>query len=217
MKAKRPCVIFVADSNMASTFRGYFARDQWHLRLGCSWFDFNSSIGGDLLVDDRNDPGVYTRCHEILRSYQGSHHRVLVVLDCEWGGSPGQAKIVEHVTANLENSGWSEESVKVIAIEPELENWLWQDNPHVAEALRYKGQPTLRQWLAQAGLWPEGAAKPPRPKEAAEWVLKQTRHPRSSSIYEQLAARVSIHGCTDAAFLELHQTLKAWFPAEIAT
>lgn len=213
MMIKRPCAILVADSNMAATFRGYFKRDGWHLSLGCVPFDINTEVGGDLIVDEGgNDPGVYTKGHELLRPFQHSHQRALVVLDCEWEGSPGQAAIVEHVTARLVKSGWSAEAVKVIAIQPELENWLWQDKPQVAEALRYKGGKSLRQYLADNDWWPDGNAKPPRPKEATEWVLKQTRQPRSSAIYQKLAEHISIKGCTDDAFIEMHAALKAWFP-----
>ncbi|HPE70927.1 MAG TPA: hypothetical protein PK018_01980 [Candidatus Competibacter sp.] len=215
---KRPCVILVADSNMAAVFRGYFGRDQWHRSLGCALFEFDAEIGKDLLVDEGgNDPGVYSRAHELLRPYQRSHQRALVVLDCEWGGSPGQSKIVADITANLVASGWRKNAAKVIAIEPELENWIWQDNPRVAEALRYRGELALRELLAQRGWWPAGQAKPLRPKETAEWVLRQTRRPRSSAIYEELAGRISIKGCADAAFLELHATLQAWFPPETPT
>jgi hypothetical protein len=212
---KRPCVILVADSNMAAAFRGYLTRDKWHRSLGCAAFDFNPDVGGDLLVDEGgNDPGVYTRAHELLRPYLGTHERVLVALDCEWEGSPGRQAIVDGITGRLVGNGWDANAVRVIAIEPELENWLWQDNPLVAEALRYYSEPRLRTLLAQQGFWPEGDAKPLRPKEAAEWVLRQTRRPRSSAIYEELAGRISIKGCTDEAFAELHATLQGWFPAE---
>jgi phenylpyruvate tautomerase PptA (4-oxalocrotonate tautomerase family) len=212
---KRPCVILVADNNMAATFRGYFARDQWHRSLGCAPFDFNPDLGKDLLVDEGgNDPGVYNRSHELLRPYLKSHQHALVALDCEWEGSPGQKTIIEHITDQLVASGWKKDAVKVIAIEPELENWLWQNNPLVAEALRYRSQPDLRSLLEQQGFWPADVAKPPRPKETAEWVLRQTRRPRSSAIYEELAGRISVKGCTDTAFLELNDTLRAWFPAE---
>jgi hypothetical protein len=215
MMNKRPCVILVADSNMAATFRGYFTRDRWHLSLGCAPFEIDTSVGADLIVDEGgNDPGIYNQGHELLRPYQRSHQRALVVLDCEWTGSPGKADIEAHITARLMESGWEREAVKVIAIEPELENWLWQDNPHVSEALRYRGNQPLRQLLAAENLWPTDANKPPRPKEAAEWVLKRARQPRSSAIYQQLAERISIRGCTDAAFIEMHTTLRAWFPPE---
>lgn len=217
MMNKRPCVILVADSNMAATFRGYFKRDGWHLSLGCAKFEINTDVGADLLVDEGgNDPGVYTKSHELLRPYQNSHLRALVVLDCEWEGSPGKDAIVAHITANLVTSGWTEDAVKVIAIEPELENWLWQDKPQVADVLRYKGDKSLRQYLADNDLWPADAAKPPRPKETAEWVLRQTRQPRSSAIYQKLAEHISIKGCTDTAFIELHAVLQQWFRQEVA-
>jgi hypothetical protein len=217
MMNKRPCVILVADSNMAAAFRGYFKRDGWHLSLDCAPFDINTDVGADLLVDEGgNDPGVYTKGHELLRPYQNSHQRALVVLDCEWDGSPGKEVIVEHITARLVGSGWAEDAIKVIAIEPELENWLWQDKPQVADVLRYKGANSLRQHLADNGWWPDGLAKPPRPKEAAEWVLKQTKQPRSSAIYQKLAEHISIKGCTDMAFSEMHAAFLAWFPLEAA-
>lgn len=215
---KRPCVILVADSNMAAAFRGYLGRNQWHRSIGCTPFAFNPDVGGDLLVDEGgNDPGVYTRAHELLRPYLSTHARALVALDCDWEGSPGKQTIVDNITRRLVSNGWENEMVKVIAIEPELENWLWQDNPLVADALRYRGATNLRTLLAQQGLWPEADAKPPRPKEATEWVLRQTRRPRSSAIYEELAGRISIRGCTDEAFQELHTTLQGWFPTEVAT
>jgi hypothetical protein len=215
MTAKRPCVILVADSNMAATFRGFFKRNRWHLSLGCAPFDINPDIGADLIVDEGgNDPGVYTKGHELLRPYQRSHHRALVVLDCEWDGSPGKASIINDITERLVASGWQEDAIKIIAIEPELENWLWQDKPQVAEVLRYRNDLSLRQYLADQGWWPLDQSKPPRPKEAAEWVLRQTRQPRSSAIYEQLAEKISVNGCTDQAFAEMHAALKAWFPVE---
>lgn len=215
--AKRPCVILVADSNMAAAFRGYLTRDRWHLGLGCTAFDFEPQGGKDLIVDSAGkDPGVYTYAHELLRPYMNSHERALVALDCEWEGSPGREAIIQSITANLVSAGWNPECVKVIAIEPELENWLWQDNPHVAKVLRYRGEPSLRQHLAEKGLWPVGQAKPSRPKETAEWVLKIARHPRSSSIYEELAGCVSIKGCTDSAFLDLRDAFISWFPSEVA-
>jgi hypothetical protein len=215
---KRPCVILVADSNMAATFRGYFKRDGWHVSLGCAQFAINTDVGADMLVDEGgNDPGVYTKGHELLRPYQKSHLRALVILDCEWDGSPGKEAIIDHITTNLITSGWSESTVKVIAIEPELENWLWQDKPQVADVLRYRGDKPLRQYLADSGKWPMDSAKPPRPKETAEWVLKQTRQPRSSAIYQKLARHISIKGCTDASFAEMHTTFLTWFPLEVVS
>ena len=125
MMHKRPCVILVADSNMAAAFRGFFQREGWHLSLGCAPFEINTQVGADLIVDEGgNDPGVYTKGHELLRPYQSSHQHAIVVLDCEWDGSPGKAAIEAHITGQLVASGWAADAVKVIAIDPELENWL---------------------------------------------------------------------------------------------
>ena len=58
MISKRPCVILVADSNMAAAFRGYFQRDGWHFSLGCAPFEIDTGVVADLIVDEGgNDPG----------------------------------------------------------------------------------------------------------------------------------------------------------------
>jgi hypothetical protein len=203
---------------MAATFRGFFGRAQWHRALGCAAFEFDANDSdGDIVVGDgRNDPGLYHGGHEFLRPYQRGYERALVVLDCEWDGSPGKQAIERDLERKLVGSGWNADAVRVIAIEPELENWLWQDKPQVAAALGYDGEPGLRALLEQRGWWPSGAAKPPRPKEAVEWVLQQTRLPRSSSLYQALAYRISSKGCTDAAFLAMRAQFQAWFPVEAA-
>jgi len=210
--AKNACVMLVADINMAATFRGYFTRDGWHLSLGCARFEFDPSLGGDLLVAERRDPGVFTEAHTLLDTYRDTHHHALIVLDCEWDGAPPKAEIVRRITANMISKGWEEANIRVIAIDPELENWIWQDNVNVSTALRYTGELSLRNLLAQNQRWPLGHAKPTRPKEAVEWVLRQTKTPRSSAVYEKLASRVSVANCADEAFNELRDSLRAWFP-----
>jgi len=215
-KAKRACAILVADNNMAAAFRGYLTRDQWHRSLGCARFEFDPALGGDLLVAERRDPGVFTEAHALLDSYRDTHRHAIIALDCEWCGAPPKAEIVERIMANMVAKGWAAGDVQVIAIEPELENWIWQDNPNVAAALRYKSEPPLRQLLEQNQHWPAGQAKPTRPKETTEWVLRQTRTPRSSALYEALASRVSIKNCTDEAFQELRTALQTWFPNGVA-
>jgi hypothetical protein len=70
---------------------------------------------------------------------------------------------------------------------------------------------SLRGWLTQKGWLPEGAAKPAQPKTAVEEALRLARRPRSSSMYHELARRISTDRCVDAAFLKLRQTLVGWF------
>lgn len=212
--AKRACVILVADGNMAATFRGYLSRDQWYRSMGCAQFEFDPALGGDLLIAERRDPGVFTEAHALLDPYRNTHEHAIIALDCEWSGAPPKTEIVKRITANMVAKGWVADDVRVIAIDPELENWLWQDNPNVATALGYKAELPLRELLAKNHRWPQGQAKPTRPKEAVEWVLRQTSTPRSSARYESLATRVAIKHCTDEAFQELRAALQAWFKTE---
>jgi hypothetical protein len=94
-----------------------------------------------------------------------------------------------------------------------LENWVWQDSPHVCSALSFDDQfSVLRAKLENQGFWQPNEAKPDRPKEAVEWVLRQSRKGRSSAIYQQLAMRVTARGCTDQAFQTLRNALLRWFP-----
>ena len=101
-----------------------------------------------------------------------------------------------------------------VVIAPELENWIWQDSPHVCAHLGHDGSFTdLRQQLERKGFWRPGEAKPHRPKEAVEEVLRVNRIPRSSAIYRDLAGCIGTRGCTDRAFLSLRDAMRRWFPA----
>jgi hypothetical protein len=61
------------------------------------------------------------------------------------------------------------------------------------------------------GYTQQGEVKPKRPKEALEQALRLARKSRSSSIFRQLAQRVSVKRCTDPAFLKFKATLQRWF------
>ena len=81
--------------------------------------------------------------------------------------------------------------------------------------------PKLREWRGEANLGTllasgvlEGKVTPARPKEAFNEALRAARKPRSPSLYEQIAKKVSLRRCTDKAFLELKGILSQWFPRE---
>ena len=206
----RDCVFLLADKNMEGAFTGFFMRDGFHLSLGIQHFTFDRTM--DILVASGNDPDIYTRAHELLRSYRRTHRFAVVVLDNAWDGSPGVATIQHTIQENMRSSGWHRDRFEIIVIDPELEAWIWQDSPHVTSAFRFTQHPSLRQWLGEQGLWDAEAAKPADPKRAVEITLRTSRLPRSSAIYQQITSRISIQGCTDPAFHRLRDVLRRWFP-----
>ncbi|WP_293687782.1 hypothetical protein [Thiolapillus sp.] len=209
----RDCFFLLADKNMQAAFEGFLTRQRCHASLGCGAFEFDHRI--DILVAaGDNDPGLYTRGHELLRPFQSSHHQAVVVLDAEWDGSPGADAIRQHMTQQITASGWDNDRFRVIVIEPELENWIWQKSDHVARGLGFENHNELILDPDMADAWPEGCCKPIAPKEAMEHLLRKKRIPRSSSIYKDIASSVSIRHCEDAAFQMLLETLREWFPRE---
>lgn len=217
---KRDIVWLVADLECEATLRGFLERPQFHLSLGCGAFRF--SVRDDLLRDAQGkDPGVWKRAHELLRASRITHRYAVIILDNAWEGSPGPTQIEVDISQNMERSGWSSDHFAVIVIDPELEAWVWQDNPHVEEAFGHSRPPSLRDRLAtiphsesDQPLWPSGAPKPPDPKAAVESVLSMYRAGVASPVFNEITSKVSVAQCQDPAFQKLRAALQNWFPAD---
>lgn len=205
-------MFLVADKNMEGMLKGFFSRTAFHHAMGCGHFNFD--VHQDLVVaHGQNDPGLYTRANAFLQPYANSHRHAVVIVDAEWDGSPGKVEIEQRLCEHLTDAGWSGDRGCAVVIAPELENWVWQNSPHVCAALSFDGTfAALRTFLESQGFWRQGEAKPGRPKEAVEWMLRQSRKGRSSAIYQQLAMQVTARGCTDTAFQSLRDALIRWFP-----
>jgi len=152
----------------------------------------------------------------LLKVYQKTHDHALVVFDREGCGQEQltRKELEAHVEQALTEDGWPGNAA-VVVIDLELENWVWSISPHVSTALGWRDtDQDVRQWLLEKDfLDVVTQAKPARPKEAMEAVLRHVRKPRSSAIYRELAGKVSLTSCTDPAFLKFRQTLQGWFPA----
>lgn len=203
----RDVIFLVADGSMEQLLRGFLGRPEFHRSLGCGRFGFDPDR--DLIVATRRDPEVYGLAHELLRPYQATHVRAVVLLDNAWEGSPGAAAIHDRLSRRLDDS-W--EAYAVIVLDPELEAWFWQDNPQVAAALGCPAE--FRRILADSGHWPTGRAKPTDPKAALDHLRSRHRADRSKAVFNRLAGRISVKGCGDPAFLRLRDTLRDWFPEE---
>jgi hypothetical protein len=202
--SKREVFFLVADGGMAEVVKAFLGRDQFHRSLGCGRFDFDADE--DIRPAPTKDPGVYSTAHELLQPFEHSHRRAVVMVDADWDGTPGSTIIRERITQCLAGR-WQE--FVVIVIEPELEAWIMNDNQHVGDVLRC---PDYRKILADTGAWPEGVAKPARPKEALEYLRKHHRVRAFNADFGKLAGRMSVRQCQDPAFMQLREQLCAWFP-----
>ena len=107
------------------------------------------------------------------------------------------------------------ERARAIVLSPELEVWVWSNSPHVDDVAGWKNrQPSLLSWMIDQGWLEEGEVKPGRPKEAFQAALREARIPRSASLYQRIAEKVSLRGCEDRAFLKFKDLLKDWFPRD---
>jgi len=207
----RDVIFLIADLECEATLRGFFSRDQFHRSLSCGRFSFD--LKEDLLRDTvGKDPGVWKNAHQLLRTKRLTHERAMIILDNAWDGSPDVEAIERDISNNMIASGWPRDRFEVVVIDPELECWIWQDNSHVDEAFGHERPPSLRVRLREASLWPEDQSKPPDPKRAVEMTNSWYRFGAPSAVFNEIASRVSIRGCTDPAFLKMRGALQRWFP-----
>jgi len=206
IKGARDLVVLVADKNMEESLHGMFAR---YDALGIRPMDYV------IYVHPQHDPGCLRNSQDILRPFAQSYQYALVMLDREGcGSSDSRERLEQVVEARLSSNGW-ETRCAVIVLDPELEMWVWSTSTHVESVLGWADRlPPMRQWLRENGYLLDRSHKPVRPKETMEKVLRQTGKPRSSSIYRQLAERVSLQGHQDPAFQKLCEILRTWFPRE---
>lgn len=171
---------------------------------------------GDLLRYVGRDAGCYRDAVDLLRVPQRTHTRAMLLFDRHGSGARSDCRetIESHVETSLCRSGWSGESVCAIAIEPELESWVWASSPRVADVLGWgtDGE-QLRQFLNDQGLWGREALKPDDPKQAMKLALREKNKPFGARLFAELAARVGLGQCQDPAFEKFRRTLQQWFRA----
>jgi hypothetical protein len=199
---------------MAEMLRGFFGRDQFHTRLRCAPFVYET------IVAPTKDPGVYNAARELLRPFERTESHAVVLVDAAWEGSPGADAIRSRVEGQLEGA-WKNSAV--IVLDPELEVWFWRDHPELGRVLNLPKQHrtrSIRELLPAIGpaSWPSGQAKPTDPKEALQFLRKskQYRADSSNAVFKRVA-ELSTQGCTDPAFQRLATALRTWFPPEYAS
>lgn len=201
---KRDLLALVADNNTEHALRGLLGRPE----------AMNTRpVDAEIIVHPERDPGCLRKSRELLKPFVRRFRHALVMFDREGcGGSGASREDLEAEVAERLRADWAGRADCVV-FDPELEIWVWSDSPHVAAALGWEDRTSdLRAFLHGRGLLEPERIKPNRPKEAVEAALRRAWMPRSSVIYEDLAAKVSLRRCTDPAFAKLTDLLRVWFP-----
>lgn len=206
IETKRDIVVLAADKDIEATIKGIFNR---HESLGIRAIDFQ------IYGHPEKDSGCHLRCQDFLRGYVNKYHYALVIHDKDGCGIEHQTReyLEADIEARMRASGWGDRCLALV-IEPELEEWVWTDSPHVAVTFGWvNGYAEMKDWLESQGESFDVDGKPFKPKECMEAILRKTRTPRSSSLFLQLANTVSLRRCIDPTFNKLKLKLLEWFPA----
>jgi hypothetical protein len=194
--------VLTADKNMLHAVRGVLNRPQ---ALG------TSSILFDIRHHANGDGGVRTNGKDLLALQARVARHGLLLLDHEGSGSNESSADLEARLDEQLRPVWGSRA-KAIVIEPELDIWVWGADNALRDVFEWKEDVGIREWLVKKGFEFDAARKPLRPKEALEALMSHLRQPRSSSLYEVLATKLSLHRCTDRSFDRLRSTLSGWFP-----
>ena len=197
-------VVLVADGQMKFAVRGLLTRGR-SLQF--------RDISFDIWVHPAKDPGCLRRGHEFLRAFTRQYAHALVMHDRDGCGRDTESReaLELEIESHLAAAGWHDRAAAIV-IDPELEVWVWSDSPEVGTILGWTGrQPSLAEWLDRQGHCELGHGKPRNPKKAVDDALQLSGKRRSSSIFSQLAERVSVHRCIDPAFLKFKALLQQWF------
>ena len=170
------------------------------------------SIEFELVRHPYRDPGVRTNAAALLRPFVGRAEFCIAVMDLEGSGALDEHSATEEIEHQLADE-WGDFCAAVV-VSPELEAWVWASSPHVQRVLGWTGRLDLRQHLANEGKWALDEAKPPRPKETMQEVMRLTRKRRSPAIYGELASSVSLANCSDPGFLRFRSVLQEQFPPD---
>ncbi|NOX37045.1 MAG: hypothetical protein GXO78_05855 [Calditrichaeota bacterium] len=200
-------IVLVPDKNTEHTLKGLLSRHQSFNIVPLSYRrDY------DIFVHPERDPGVVRTSVNFLRAFQRQYEYAMVFFDFEGSGLEDQFldAIENNLKSDLERSGWKDR-VEVFGFYPELEIWAWVQSNEMARIIGWEDVDRIRLFLKENGYWQEPNNKPHRPKEAFEHLLYEKRIQRSSTIYEEIAQRVSFRNCSDRTFLKFKQTLNRWF------
>jgi hypothetical protein len=170
-----------------------------------------------LRIAGTRDADVYRKAHDHLRGMWRHYAHAVVVFDHE--GSGAETKPAEDLESELEarlrRNGWPENRAAAVAIDPELEAWVWGPLGELA-GLWDTAEDHLRRQLVAFDLDAQGKVR--QPKEALRAIhYRHTQRPVSGADLMRLArTRGNLAECRDRAFCKLLRVLREWFPVEVS-
>lgn len=206
---KRDLFVVVADLDAENTLKTLLVKRQRALGIR---LEFDPTQ--DLLRYSGRDAGCLKDAVNLLRTPQQSHLHAVLCFDRHGSGSDqkDRSAIESEIENRLCKNGWQHENMTVIAIDPELEAWVWSDSEEVANIIGWSGDMRdLKAYLKKEGLWQSTAAKPIDPKRAFELTLRVAGTPRLATLFGELATKVGLRRCQDPSFQKLCDKLRQWF------
>lgn len=172
-------------------------------------------ISYDIFIHPYRDPGIVKDAHNFLRAQINMYKYAIVCLDFNGSGFENLSieELEFEISSNLNKKGWQARS-EVIVFDPECEEWFWVQSNSMAEILGWKNYIELKKELYNQKFLKKDAIKPDNPKDAFEYLLRLKKIPRSSSIYERIAEKVSLKNCQSKSLAKFQNTLKSWFPKD---
>ncbi|MCB9236096.1 MAG: hypothetical protein H6581_30895 [Bacteroidia bacterium] len=190
-------IFLVADQDIKSILEGILQRfpQVW----GIPQFQY------EIYKHQNRDSGCVNTGVDFLRPFCKIFDYSFIVFDREGSGKESQTsiEIESNIEAGLSANGWNSRGF-AIAIDPEVENWVWADSKNIFDTIGWGGQQeNLLAGLEDAGFKFLPNGKPERPKEALVWALKIKKKVFNAAIHKEIGQSASFLRCTDPAFLKL--------------
>ena len=195
-------VLLVADKDAHFALKGALERPT-ALGIRPITFEFRVHVG--------HDGGVRTTGPEVLAMEHRRFSHALLAMDFEGCGSNRDATTLEAQLDARLFATWQDRA-KALVIEPEVDVWMWGSDNAIREVVGWPLDGSIREWLFSEGFQFQSNDKPMSPKDALHAVWRKANQQRSSALYQEIASRISLRKCTDAAFQRLRQQLVVWFP-----
>lgn len=200
--------VLVADADQKAAIEGLLATRAIPLGIRPCHFEVRKH--------PERDPGCVASGVQLLALARSQAEHGLLIFDHEGCGKESETaeELERRLDTELAKSGWDDRA-RAVVIDPETEIWIWSDSPHVAATFGWKSEKgEMSAWLRARGFLTPGAAKPSRPKEAMEAVLRETGVRASAAHFGAIAKKVSLDRCRDRSFRRLRTLLQAWFPTD---